>query len=95
MLEDGDERHWRSRRNGLVTRTIDEMGLRSPEGIPVLAPEIQLFYKAKAPRSKDWLDFTKVLPRMTDAQMTWLEDAILLAYGENNGWLAELRHRLP
>jgi hypothetical protein len=95
MLDDGDERHWRSRRNGLVTRTIDEMGFRSPDGIPVLAPEIELFYKAKAPRSKDWLDFTKVLPRLTIGQMTWLRDTIVIAYGEDNSWLIELRQRLP
>jgi hypothetical protein len=79
----------------LVTRTIDELGLRSPEGIPFLAPEIQLFYKAKAPRSKDWLDFTTALPRLTHVQMRWLRDAILLAYGEDNCWLTELRQRLP
>jgi hypothetical protein len=95
MLDDGDERHWRSRRNGLVTRTIDEMGLRSPEGIPFLALEIQLFYKAKAPRPKDWLDFTKVLPRLTHVQMRWLRDAIFIAYGEDNSWLTELRQRTP
>jgi hypothetical protein len=71
------------------------MGSRSPEGLLFLAPEIQLFYKAKAPRPKDWLDFTKVLPQLTNAQMTWLRDAIVLAYGEDNSWLIELRQRLP
>jgi hypothetical protein len=95
MLDDGDERHWRSRRNGLVTRPIDEVGLRSPEGMPFLAPEIQLFYKAKAPRPKDWLDFTKVLPVLSHSQKTWLEDAILTAYGQDNGLLTELRQRIP
>jgi hypothetical protein len=90
MLDDGDERHWRSRRNGLVTRPIEAMGLRSPEGIPFLAPEIQLFYKAKAPRPKDWLDFAKVLPLLSKSQKTWLRDAILIAYGEDNCWLRKL-----
>jgi len=95
MLDNGEEGHWRSRRNALVTRPINEIGGRSPEGLPFLAPEIQLFYKAKAPRPKDWLDFMKVLPRLTNAQMTWLRDAIVIAYGENNSWLTELRQRLP
>jgi hypothetical protein len=95
MLDDGDESHWRSRRNRLVTRLIDEVGSRSAEGLPFLAPEIQLFYKAKAPRPKDWLDFTKVLPRLFNAQMGWLRDAILIGYGEDNSWLTDLRQQLP
>jgi hypothetical protein len=66
------------------------MGVKSREGIRFLAPEIQLFYKAKAPRPKDWLDFTMVLPSLTCDQRAWLRDAILIAYGEDNDWLAEL-----
>jgi hypothetical protein len=95
MLDDGEDSLWRSRRNGSVARPIDQMGGRSSEGFPFLAPEIQLFYKAKAPRPKDWLDFTKMLPRLTIDQMTWLRDAIVIAYGEDNSWLTELRQRTP
>jgi hypothetical protein len=90
MLGDADEGHWRSRRNGLVSRPIVEIGVRSREGIPFLAPEIQLFYKAKAPRPKDWLDFSMVHPSLTQNQKAWLKDAILIAYGEGNDWLTEL-----
>ncbi len=90
LMLDDDEGNWRSWRNGLVTRSIDAMGLRSAEGLPFLAPEIQLFYKAKAPRPKDWLDFAKVLPLLSNSQKTWLRDAILITYGEDNDWLRKI-----
>jgi len=37
--------------------------------IPVLAPEVQLFDKAKDPRSEDERDFSAVLPHFTAAQI--------------------------
>lgn len=44
--------------------------------IPYLAPEVQLFHKAKATRDKNETDFEAVLPLLGEAQRTWLVDAI-------------------
>jgi hypothetical protein len=56
----------------------------SPKGIPFLATEIQLLYKAKTLRPKDCLDFTTILPLLTDTKRAWQRNVIRKAYGEGN-----------
>lgn len=90
MLDDGDRRDWRSRRCADVTKPVVELAMRDDGGIPYLAAEVQLFYKAKAPRPKDELDFAAALPLMSDAQKSWLRDAIAMAYGRGNAWLRKI-----
>jgi len=90
MLDDGDEVQWRSRRNPLVTKPTAELSLHDAEGIPYLSAEVQLFYKAKAPRPKDELDFLSVLPFLNEQQRAWLRAAILSTYGTANNWLGKL-----
>lgn len=87
MLDEGDHRHWRSRRCHEVTRPLATLGLRDRQGIPFLVPEVQLFYKAKAPRPKDELDFAAALPLLDRSQRIWLGEALRRAYGAENGWL--------
>jgi len=87
MLDDGDDRYWRSRRCSFVTKPIGELGITSEVGVPVLAPEVQLFYKAKSPREKDHVDFMAALPLLSVKQKNWLSGAISVAYGTNNAWL--------
>jgi hypothetical protein len=87
MLDDADGETWHSRRSAAVRRPIAEMGLRNEVGIPFLAPEIQLFYKAKSPRPKDEQDFSAALPLLSELQRVWLRDAIRTAYGDENAWL--------
>ena len=72
MLEDTVGELWVSRRDPRITRPLSDLGLRSPEGIPFLGPEIQLHYKAARPRPKDEQDFRNALPRMSEAQREWL-----------------------
>lgn len=91
MLDDADGEAWHSRRSGLVTRPIADMGWRNAAGIPFLAPEIQLFYKAKSPRPKDEQDFAETLPHLSEQRMAWLRNAIRAAYGSENAWLERLR----
>lgn len=50
-------------------------------GVPHLAPEIQLFFKAKRPRPKDEIDFAAVLPLLTAQQRRWLSDALAYSFG--------------
>lgn len=87
MLDDGEGALWRSRRCVTVTRSVVELGTRDSKGIPFLAPEIQLFYKAKAPRPKDEVDFTVAWPLLSAPQKAWLRQAITAAYGRDNAWL--------
>ncbi|NMB24798.1 MAG: amino acid transporter, partial [Firmicutes bacterium] len=88
-VEDGD---WVFKRDPRIRRQLSEIGLENSEGIPYLRPEIQLLYKAKSPRPKDEIDFTAVLPMLTDGERSWLRSALSLAYGEHR-WVAKLFQR--
>ncbi|MFC8828450.1 nucleotidyltransferase domain-containing protein [Streptomyces sp. NPDC057137] len=93
MLDESHGEEWTSRRDPRVRRPVRELGVTSAEGVPYLAPEVQLYYKAKAPRPKDEEDFATMLPLLTDDRRDWLAGAISLAYGANDPhpWLARLR----
>lgn len=58
MLDLSHGSDWTSRRDPRVRRPVVGLSLTTAEGVPYLAPEVQLFYKAKAPRPKDEEDFT-------------------------------------
>jgi hypothetical protein len=49
-------------------------------GVPVMAPEIALLFKAKAPRFKDQRDFDRVLPHLDRAARSWLASALEQAH---------------
>jgi hypothetical protein len=91
MLDHSDGAQWRSRRCPAVMKAVAELGLHDAAGRPFLAPEVQLFYKAKSPRPKDVLDFDSALPLLSAAQRLWLVDAIVAAYGPDHPWLGALR----
>ena len=60
------------------------------DGLPVLAPEIQLLYKAKRPNQpKDEHDFAQALPRMSAAQRQWLAYSLRMLHGDHP-WLPAL-----
>jgi len=64
----------------------------APDGIPYLAPEVQLYYKARTPRPKDEIDFAQVLPVLpvlAAGQRRWLADVITCSYGEHP-WVQHL-----
>lgn len=90
MLDEADGAQWQSRRDAQVNRPIAELGLLTDKGIPYLAPEIQLYYKAKEPRPIDEIDFDAVLPTMSSDQRAWLKYAILRTYRDEHPWLARL-----
>jgi hypothetical protein len=60
MLDESAGQSWVSRRDPRLRRPLATVGRTSPDGIPYLAPEIQLFYKAARPRAKDEADFATV-----------------------------------
>ncbi|WP_214412272.1 nucleotidyltransferase domain-containing protein [Sphaerisporangium fuscum] len=89
MLDESDGEEWVSRRDARVRRPIDRLGLVTADGVPYLAPEVQLFYKAKRPRGKDEQDFTETLPLLDGGRRRWLAHAVRLVYGEH-AWLDRL-----
>jgi hypothetical protein len=91
MLDESSGNDWVSRRDERVRRPITSIGLVTADGIPYLAPEIQLFYKAEnGRRPKDETDFAAALPVLTQAQRQWLSNALSLAYGPRHPWRARL-----
>lgn len=83
MLDEAEGDEWVSRRCGRVRRAVADLGAPSfdGDGVPYLAPEVQLFYKAKSPRPKDEQDFAATVPVLTAPQRAWLHAALSQAYG--------------
>jgi hypothetical protein len=86
MLDESDGDDWVSRRDPRIRRKIGTLGNVSSSGIPYLALEIQLFYKAASPREKDTADFHAALPLLSAAQRRWLAQAIITT-GGSRSWL--------
>jgi hypothetical protein len=93
MLDECDGGDWVSRRDSRVRRPVSGLGLVTADGVPYLAPEVQLFYKAKSPRPKDETDLAAVLPLLAGSQREWLSEALDLAYGPGHPWQARLTAR--
>ena len=93
MLDESSGRDWVSRRDERIRRPITSIGLVTVRGIPYLAPEIQLFYKAENGRPKDETDFAAALPVLTKPQRQWLSGALSLVYGPGHPWRARLLAR--
>ncbi|MFZ1991204.1 MAG: amino acid transporter [Alphaproteobacteria bacterium] len=89
MVDESADDNWVSRRDARIRLPANEIGFVS-DGMSVLAPEIQLFYKAKAPRAKDESDFASAAPSLSDAQRERLAQLIQIAYGASHPWLARL-----
>src|SRR5919202_6150706 len=82
FLNDTVDGAWQFRRVPAITRPIEEIVLRTPAGIPLLVPEIQLAFKGKRREPKDEHDFMLALPRLSAPQRAWLAMALKAAYGE-------------
>jgi hypothetical protein len=78
MLDVTDGEDWVSRRDARIRRPVASLGLRTEDGLPILAPEIQLFYKAKGLRPKDSVDFEAALPHLDTAARHWLDSALAM-----------------
>ena len=90
MLDESNETNWYSRRDSRVALPLAEFGNLSSGAIPYLKPEVIVFYKAKNPRSKDELDFTALLPVLSEAQRQWAAQSIRLTCGDQHPWLVLL-----
>jgi hypothetical protein len=54
--------------------------VRAAGGVPVVAPEIALLFKAKTPWFKDQRDFDRALPHLDRAARSWLAAALKQAH---------------
>jgi hypothetical protein len=86
FLNEVAEGRWQFRRNRSFTRPVEEIYLCAPSGIPIVAPEIQLLYKAKGHREKDEHDIRTALPRFSAGQRDWLR-AALTANHPDDPWI--------
>jgi Domain of unknown function (DUF4111) len=64
LLEQGSADRWLFRRHPAVTRPLHQLGRTTADGVPFVAPEVALLFKAKLPRFKDQRDFDRVLPHL-------------------------------
>lgn len=92
LLDSGEGGSWIFRRHPEIRRPLSEVILRSSGGIPYLAPEIQLLYKAQTPRAKDQDDFSRVAPQLDSTARRWLRNS-LRTLQSTHPWLASLEDR--
>ena len=85
---DGDT--WICRRDETIRLAYSDIIHHSRDGIPYLAPELVLLFKAKHARPKDQADFDATVPHMTPAQRGNLAD-LLARVHPGHPWLAELQ----
>ena len=92
MLDECLGEEWVYRRCESIRRPLSSVVQRSLSGLPYLAPEIQLLYKARGMRPRDQADFDRIAPRLSRAAQTWLLQA--LEYAEPaHSWISALRKR--
>jgi hypothetical protein len=90
FLDDRTGGRWSWRRDRRISR--DERDVASPSilpGVHVLAPEIQLLYKAKYDSPKQEHDFGVALPLMSPVRRQWLRESLALT-SPTHRWIARL-----
>ncbi|MFJ1708218.1 nucleotidyltransferase domain-containing protein [Kitasatospora sp. NPDC088346] len=80
---------WICRRDPSIRLPYTAVVRRTPDGIPYLAPELALLFKAKAVRPKDQQDFAGALPLLDGAARRTLA-ALLARVHPGHRWLADL-----
>lgn len=89
MVADTSDDQWLFRRDNRISRPLAAIGHQTGEGIPYLAPEIQLLYKAKNPRPKDEADFVRTLPHLDQESRQWLAQALAIVH-LHHSWITQL-----
>ena len=65
------------RGKGRIRMPLEEIGLATEDGVPYLAPELVLLFKARGNRRpKDDEDFATLAPELTPERMRWLQDRL-------------------
>ncbi len=90
MREPWTEDEWVYRRRPSIRRAMQLAIAISDHGVPYLAPEVVLLFKAKHQRDKDARDFAAAVRLLGPEQRAWLRSALEI---EQPGhlWLSQLR----
>jgi hypothetical protein len=89
MLGESEGDRWLFRRDPGVTLPLAALGRRTAEGIPYLAPAVQLLFKSRGRRPKDEADCAVALPLLDPEERRWLAAAIRRG-DAHHPWLARL-----
>jgi hypothetical protein len=92
LLDESDGDHWVFRRDPTIAMPLARAIRRSADGIPYLAPEIQLLYKARDRRPEDKADFECCAPLLDHKALKWLQEAIGSS-DPNHPWIPTLASR--
>lgn len=84
---DGDT--WICRRDARIRLPYSEIVHHTEDGIPYLAPELVLLFKAKHARPKDRRDFDTTVPHLTRTQRATLVE-LLARIHPGHAWLTDL-----
>jgi Aminoglycoside-2''-adenylyltransferase len=88
LFDEIDDELFRFRRDPSITLARGRMSFKSPSGLPVLAPEIVLLYKAS--RTQEYAaDFRSAAISLDDEGRAWLRAALEKVYARHP-WLEEL-----
>jgi hypothetical protein len=87
--EPHDGETWIFRHDDAIRLPYNEIIHHTPGGIPYLAPELVLLFKAKHARPKDQADFDETIPHLTPAQRQTLAGFLARAHPGHH-WLANL-----
>ena len=88
-IGEGSDEAWIYRRDPSVRVPWHEAVLRTGDGIPYLAPELQLLYKSTGLRPKDRMDAAEVLPHLGTRE----RDLLARLLGADHPWQRQLRGR--
>jgi aminoglycoside-2''-adenylyltransferase len=89
MQEPGDAERWVFRRDERLGAPRARLLRRTAGGIPYLAPEAVLLFKAKGVRDKDEADLTAAAPHLDSEARAWLTNALTLT-APGHPWIARL-----
>lgn len=87
--EPHDGETWICRHDETIRLPYSDIIRYTPDGIPYLAPELVLLFKAKHTRPKDQADFGETVPHMTPAQRATLAELLDRAHPGHH-WIANL-----
>lgn len=80
---------WICRRDETIRLPYRQIIYRTPAGIPYLAPEVVLLFKAKHVRPKDAADFEATMPFLRPAAVQWLRGTLARVH-PGHPWLGAL-----
>jgi len=84
IFEEGNEAVIGFRRNPTITLPGAKAIYQSVDGLPYLAPEFALLYKAQhVERVENQSDLDHALPHLTPEQYAWLRESLMIHYGHH------------